>query len=170
VFLTAVIDALEGHEVAIVDIPGAFMQVNLEDESPIHVRLTGKMVDLLLEIDRELYEPYLVQERGELTMYIELLKALYGTMHAARLFWEQLSRQLIDWGFTPNPYDSCVVNKIVDGKQPTVAWHINDLKISHVAAVLVDNLIADLDSEFGKETLLSKSRGMVHDYLGMTLD
>jgi hypothetical protein len=169
VFLTAVIDALEGREVAIVDIPGAFMQVSLEDET-IHVHLTGKMVDLLLEIDRELYEPYLVQERGELTMYVELLKALYGTMRAARLFWERLSRQLIDWGFTPNPYDSCVVNKIVDGKQLTVAWHVDDLKISHVAAVVVDNLIADLDSEFGKETLLSKSRGKVHDYLGMTLD
>jgi hypothetical protein len=46
------------------------------------------MVDLLLEIDRELYEPYLVQERGELTMYVELLKVLYGTMHAVQLFWE----------------------------------------------------------------------------------
>jgi hypothetical protein len=39
-----------------VDIPGAFMQVDLDDEM-IHVRLTGKMVELLLEIDRELYEP-----------------------------------------------------------------------------------------------------------------
>jgi hypothetical protein len=87
VFLMAVIDALEGREVAIIDIPGTFMQVDLEDET-IHVLLTGKMVELLLEIDRELYEPYLVQERGELTMYIELLKALYGTMHAAQLFWE----------------------------------------------------------------------------------
>jgi hypothetical protein len=169
VLLTAVIDALEGREVAIVDIPGAFMQVDLEDET-IHVRLTGKMVNLLLKIDRELYAPYLVQERGELTMYVELLKTLYGTMRAAQLFWERLSRQLDDWGFTPNPYDSCVVNKIVDGKQLTVAWHVDDLKISHIAAVVVDNLITNLDSEFGKETPLSKSWGKVHNYLGMTLD
>ncbi len=27
-----------------------------------------------------------------------------------------------------------MVNKIVDGKQLTVAWHIDDIKISHVAA------------------------------------
>jgi hypothetical protein len=104
-------------------------------------------------------------------MYIELLKALYGTMRAARLFWERLSKQLVDWGFTPNPYDSCVVNKMVDGKQLTVAWHVDDLKILHVSTKVVDDLIADLDSEFGKETpSLSKSRGKVHDYLGMTLD
>jgi hypothetical protein len=54
----------------------------------IHVRLTSKMVDLLLKIDQELYKPYLVQERGELTMYVKLLMTLYGTMRAARLFWE----------------------------------------------------------------------------------
>ena len=59
---------------------------------------------------------------------------------------------------------------MVDGKQLTVAWHVDDLKISHVSAKVVDDLIADLDSEFGKETPLSKSRGKVHDYLGMTLD
>ncbi len=169
VFLTAVIDALENREVAIVDIPGMFMQVDLDDEM-IHVRLTGKMVELLLEIERELYEPYLVRERGELVLYVELLKALYGTIRAARLFWERLSAQLVEWGFTPNPYDSCVVNKMVDGKQLTVAWHVDDLKISHVATEVVDSLIEDLDREFGKETPLSKSRGKVHDYLGMTLD
>jgi hypothetical protein len=63
-----------------------------------------------------------------------------------------------------------MVNNIVDGKQLTVAWHVNDIKISHVATGVVDDLIADLDSEFGKETPLSKLWGKVHDYLGMTLD
>jgi hypothetical protein len=169
VFLTAVIDALENRDITVVDIPAAFMQVDLDDET-IHVRLTGKMVELLLEIDRELYEPYLVRERGEIIMYVELLMALYGTMRAARLFWERLSRQLVDWGFTPNPYDSCVVNKMVDVEQLTVAWHVDDLKILHVSAKVVDDFIADLDSEFGKETPLSKSRGKVHNYLGMMLD
>jgi hypothetical protein len=82
VFLMAIIDALENRDVAVVDIPGAFMQVDLDDET-IHVSLAGKMVELLLEIDHELYKPYLMQERGEMIMYIKLLKALYGTMRAA---------------------------------------------------------------------------------------
>jgi hypothetical protein len=77
---------------------------------------------------------------------------------------------LVDWGFIANLYDSCVVNKIVDGKQLTVAWHVDDIKISHVATKVVNDLIADLNSEFGKETPLSKLWGKVHDYLGMTLD
>ena len=101
---------------------------------------------------------------------MELLKALYGTLRAARLFWEKLSKTLVEWGFEINPYDRCVANKMVNGKQLTVGWHVDDLKISHVDTTVVDQFINDLDREFGKETPLSKSRGKTHDYLGMILD
>ena len=90
VMLTAVIDALEGREVAVVDVPGAFMQADMDEL--VHVRFTGKMVDLLLEIDPEMYGPCVVIEKGEKVIYIELLKARYGTLRAARLFWESSGR------------------------------------------------------------------------------
>jgi hypothetical protein len=164
-----VIDALEGRDVAVIDVPGAFMQADMDEL--VHVRFTGKMVDLLLEIDRTMYAPCVVKEGKETVMYVELLKALYGsTVRAARLFWEKLTGKLLEWGFTPNPYDPCVMNKNVDGKQLTVAWHVDDLKVSHVQTSVMDQFIADMDSEFGKETPLNQSRGKVHDYLGMTLD
>eukprot|EP00957_Ditylum_brightwellii_P156865 11939119-Ditylum_brightwellii.AAC.1 len=35
-------------------------------------------------------------------------------------------------GFVVNPFDICVANKIVDGKEQTITWHINDIKASHV--------------------------------------
>jgi hypothetical protein len=35
------------------------------------------------------------------------LKALYGTIRTAWLFWEWLSAQLVEWGFPPDAYDSC---------------------------------------------------------------
>ena len=34
-------------------------------------------------------------------------------------------------GFVSNPYDPCVINKIIDGKQMTIGWHVDDLKVSH---------------------------------------
>jgi hypothetical protein len=52
VFLTSLIDAFEGRDVATVDIPGAFMQADMDDL--VHPRLTGSMVDPLLEIDQEI--------------------------------------------------------------------------------------------------------------------
>ena len=169
VFLTTVIDAMEGRNVVVPDVPGAFMQAEIDEL--VHVRFTGAMVTLLLEIDHEMYKDYVVVERGEQVMYMELLKALYGTLRAARLFWQKLSKQLIDeWGFTPNKYDDCVVNKMVNGKQLTVVWHVDDLKVSHVDAKVVDEFVQQMDETFGQETPLTVSQGQVHDYLGMTLD
>jgi hypothetical protein len=91
VFLTAGIDDMEGREVAVVDVPGAFMQADMD--TIVHVQFTGKMVALLLEIDSA-YTPYVSIERGEKVLYVKLLKALYGTIRAARLFWEKLTTKL----------------------------------------------------------------------------
>jgi hypothetical protein len=117
-----------------------------------------------------MYGPYLVTEGKSVVIYVELLKALYGTMQAARLFWEKLSKQLIEWGYVINPYDRCVANKMINGNPCTVVWHVDDLKISQKDTQVVDAFIQQLEKTFGKETPLSKSRGKVHDYLGMILD
>ena len=34
-------------------------------------------------------------------------------------------------GFKLNPYDRCVANKEINGKQCTIIWYVDDLKISH---------------------------------------
>ena len=151
VFLTAVIDAMEGRNVVVLDVPGAFMQAKIDEL--VHVRSTGAMVTLLLDIDHEMYKDYVVVEKGEQGMYMELLKALYGTLRAARLFWQKLSKQLIDeWGLTPNQYDDCVVNKMINGQQMTVVWHIDDLKVPHVDAMEVDRFVQQMEETFGQET------------------
>ena len=68
------------------------------------------------------------------------------------------------------PYDTFVMNKTIDGKQMTIGWHVDDLKISHVDKNELENIIAKLEAEFGKETPLTVHRGKVHDYLGMIID
>ena len=169
VFLTADVDAWEGQKVAVLDVPGAFMLVDMDET--VHVQFEGEMVDKLLEIDEHLYASYVTEEKGKKVMYVELLKALYGTLRAAQLFWEKLQTKLVnDWGFTPNRYDSCVVNKEVNGKQLTVAWHVDDLKVSHQDETALDEFIGMMEEEFGKETPLTIARGPVQEYLGMTLD
>ena len=148
VFLTAVVDAWENRKVAVLDVPGAFMQVEMDEL--VHVRFEGEMVEKLLEIDHEMYASYVTIENGKKVMYVELLKALYGTQRAARLFWEKLQAKLVnEWGFTPNRYDSCVVNKMVGGRQLTVAWHVDDLKISHEEEDALDEFIGMMEAEFG---------------------
>ena len=169
VFLMAVIDAWENRKVAVLDVPGAFMQVDMDEL--VHVQFEGEMVDKLLEIDHDLYASYISEENGKKVMYVELLKARYGTLWVAQLFWEKLQTKLVnEGGFTPNRYDSCVVNKMVEGWQLTVAWHVDDLKISHEKEEALDEFIRMMENEFGQDTPLSISRGAVQQYLGMTLD
>ena len=141
--LTCVIDARENRDVAVVDIPGAFMQVNMDEL--LHMRLDGKMAEIMVRTDPEVYTKFVVMERGKKVIYVELKKDLYGTLRAALLFWQRLTAQLKEWGFEVNPYDWCVVNKTIAGKQCTIVWHVDDLKISHVEASAVGDIIDNLD-------------------------
>jgi hypothetical protein len=168
VLLTCAIDALERRDVATVDIPGAFMQADMDEV--VHMKLEGQMAELLVRLDPKLYRKYLHSNNGKPVLYVELKKALYGTLKAALLFWRRLSNQLGEWGFKVNPYDWCVANKEINGSQCTIVWHVDDLKISHVDPAVVSDIISLLSSEFGKESPLTINRGKVHDYLGMTID
>ena len=47
-------------------------------------------------------------------------------------FYNKLRSVMEGNGFIVNPYDPCVANKDVNGKQMTVLWHVDDLKVSHV--------------------------------------
>ena len=168
VLLTAVIDAKERREVITVDIPGAFMQGD-QDET-VHMKLEGTLADLLARCDPTKYQPYLTTENGKTVLYVELVKALYGTIRAALIFWRKFTKQITKWGFTVNPYDWCVANKMVQGSQLTITWHVDDLKISHVNKAVLEDLLKQLNGAFGKDGPLTIHRGKKHDYLGMWLD
>jgi hypothetical protein len=168
--ITATIDAYEGRDVATVDIPGAFLQTEQDDDEIIHVKLRAEMATLLAEINPQKYKPYLRTEGGKPVVYMKLKKCLYGTLRASLQFWKDLSGVLQEWGFELNEYDKCVANKTIHGKQCTILWHVDDLKISHVEPDVVTMIINQLSDRFGKVSALTATRGKKHDYLGMVLD
>ena len=167
-FLSCIIDALEGRNVVTMDIPGAFMQADIDEL--IHVKLVGELADLLIKVDPS-YSQFVTYENGKRVIYTELDKALYGTIQAALLFWKKLSGFLSkELGFVANPYDTCVMNKTINGKQMTIGWHVDDLKLSHVDMEVLESIISKIELEFGKEAPLTVTRGKIHEYLGMTID
>jgi hypothetical protein len=166
--LSCMIDAREERDVATIDIPVAFMQAFIDEL--VHVKFDGELIDLICQVDPSLSK-FVTMENGKRVLYTKLNKALYGTVQASRLFWERLSTFLVeDNGFERNPYDFCVVNKIVDGKQMTIVWYVDDLKISHVDPSVVGNMIDVLKAEFGQKLDLTVRRGKIHEYLGLRLD
>ena len=94
--LSCVIDAIERRHVATCDIPGAFMQSNMKTETSerVTIKLEGLMAQLLLKISPNDYEEYTEIENGKPMLYASMKKALYGTLQAALLFYENLSGEL----------------------------------------------------------------------------
>ena len=150
------------------------MQSDMEGDD-LHMKLKGKMVEILAKLNPSKYTKYARTINGKKIMYVKLKKALYGTLKAALLFWKNLTNVLIEWGFVFNPYDWCVTNKMVNGKQLTIVWHVDDLKSSHVDKNVVTKIISKLKKQYGKDAYgndypLTVCRGKKHDYLGMTLN
>jgi hypothetical protein len=172
--LPCVVDASEGRDVATCDIPGAFMQSNMKGK--VVMKLEGAMAEVIVKMDPKQYTKYVKKENGKDVIYIILAKALYGTLQAALLFWQNLLTQLQEWRFEINPYNFCVANKTIDGKQCTIVWHADDLKISHMDSNVVTTILNLLDAKYGQEIVggerapLTIIRGKIHDYLGMTFD
>ena len=106
-----------------------------------------------------------------MVIYTELSKALYRTLQADMLLWKDLSTFMInELGFITNPYDWCVINKVINGDQCTIGWHVNDLKISHVDEVITESIVEVIGNKYGKEAPLVVHHGPIHEYLGMTID
>ena len=97
--------------------------------------------------------------------------AIYGTLLGAVIFYNKLKGVLIKMGFEMNDYDECTFNKMINGKQCTIQFHVEDLKLSHLQQQELDNIIDHLKDIFGSEGgLLVASYGKIHEYLGMTID
>ena len=120
VFVTAVIDVHEGRDVArCFDIPGAFLHSDVDKD--ITMVLKGRLAELMVQVAPNLYRKNItVDRKGAAILYVKMQKALYGLLRSALLFYNMLMADLESDGFMLNPYDLCVANKVVDGKQMMV--------------------------------------------------
>ena len=150
--LSFTIGEQEERDVTTTDIPGAFMQTNVNDT--VYIRLSGPLATLLKKVDKKKYEKFVIEEGGKPVVYVRLKKALYGTFNASLQFWKVLTAELKGLGFAVNPYDECVINKTINGKQCTILWHVDDLKISHVNSKVVNIILGKLGERYGKDAPL----------------
>jgi hypothetical protein len=89
-------------------------------------------------------------------------------MKSALLFYRKLVKELKEKGFGINPYNPWVANKLVDGKQMTVRWYVDDLMISHVNQYKILKFVKYIKDIYGDN--LAKNVGLTHNYLGMTFN
>ena len=61
------------------------------------------------------------------------------------------------------------MNKVVDDKQFTILWHVDDLNTSHVNPTVISRVLSDIDAEYGKIAKMTIAWGKVHKYLRVTI-
>ena len=63
----------------------------------------------------------------------------------------KLRKDLEDIAFKVNPYNPCVANRIVQGKQLTITWRVDDIKSSHDDPRVNNNFHKWLESKYGSK-------------------
>ena len=97
------------------DIPNAFIQALIPDDRKdgnehIIMKINGALVDALLKIAPEVYGPYVVYKNGKKVIYVQVLRALYGMLIAALLWYKKFRSDLEEVRFVFNLYNPYVTN------------------------------------------------------------
>ena len=165
--LSLAIDAHQGRYVVTADVVGAYLHAMMDDF--VLMIFEGEMVEYLVQTNPTKYKDFVhTTKSGKKILYVQLIKALYGCIQSAMLWWKLLTSTLIDEGFKVNPYDQCIANRDEpDGTQCTVCWYVDDLKISHVRKEVVEEVVDKIEARYGKMTV---TRGNKHTYVGMDIE
>ena len=125
----------------------------------------NEFVDIMCEVNQE-YKKYVTVQNGKKVLYVKILRAIYGCIESALLWYQLYVSTLKGMGFKLNPYDKCVANKMINGKQCTIVWYVDDNKISHEDPTVVTEILEAIKGHFGDLVI---SRGNEHEFLGMKI-
>ena len=173
ILITGVIEAKQKRDVITLDIPNAFVQTPLPQKlEKVIMKIRGVLVDMMIELFPGVYNNFVTIERGQKVLYVRMIKALYGMLVSSMLFYQKFRKDIETIGFKINPYDRCVANRIVNGKQHTVSWHVDDVKSSHINPKVNNEFYNWCEKLYGSNLNghVKIERGKRHDYLGMVLD
>lgn len=118
----------------------------------VRMMLSSEVSEILCEV----CEDYRAYRRHNGTILVQLQKALYGYI--------QLSITLEDLGYSRNPYNKCVFNKVSDRKTNTILVYVDDLLLTSSKQSelnMVANALRDRNSGVTVKT------GQQHDFLGI---
>lgn len=131
--------ASKGYTLGAMDIEGAYLEASMDDI--VYMKIDGIALDALLEIDPS-YGDFIHDGK----LYVKLLKALYGTVQAAALWFNKISGVLNSLGYTKCDYDECVFKHKKSGS--LIALHVDDLLIASKNKTTVENEMQDIGKHF----------------------
>ena len=165
VLMCLTLAAAERRKVCAVDIGGAYLNAEREsaEGEEIIMELEPMLVSILSKVAPEV-KPF-VDEKGR--VLVMLTKAMYGTLDAAKIWYEKLTGVLLDMGFVPNTVDPCVLNKDIGGEQCTIMLYVDDLLVTCKHQAGIDEVLGQLKDSFEGDVKSSSDKDL--SYLGMHL-
>jgi len=74
---TLLIDVHKDRDVAIFDVPGAYLQAEMPKEKKLLMKFRDEFVNIMCEVNPE-YKKYVVKVNGKEVLYVKILRAIYG--------------------------------------------------------------------------------------------
>jgi hypothetical protein len=162
-FTIATIAAHEHRVVEAWDIGSAYLNAKARSDKPIYMRLDAICSGILSMIDPS-FTQFL---RDDGTMIVEVLVAIYGCIDSAKLWNDELHSSLITNGFTRNPVEPCVYNKISPKGQTTLGIYVDDIFATSHSQNELDQCY---DLLLGRYNKVNRRAGAIIPFLGMTFD
>jgi len=145
------------------DVTGAFLNAALEKGEIVYVRLTKRMAQLAVQLDKRLAE-YVLDDG---TMIAQLLKCLYGMGISPQRWFKTIRKLLRKLGFKESSWDPCFFYKTEEGDVLNyVLLYVDDLLIACENKKLEKEIHDAMVAEFEG---VSTQEGDVISYLGFTI-
>ena len=91
--------------------------------------------------------------KGETALYMKIERAIYGCIESALQWYKYYTEVLQGEGFKINPYDQCIANKDISGKQCTIAWYVDDNIVSYDDNHVLERIVKLISNHFGELTV-----------------
>ena len=142
--MTSIIDTCEERAASAAEVKGTCLKDHFDEF--LMVKLEGEQVKIMCDVNNECNK-HVTEEFGKSVLHLVLNNSLHGCVQSSLLWHTLFSTTLLEMGFTLNPYDLCVANKIIDGNQCTIVWQLDDRKMSHKSQSVVKSIVENIESK-----------------------
>ena len=147
------------------DVPGAYLNPDMPEEKFVLLKLEYEVVDIMCEVNPEFIKDA-QKEVKKKELYLRVLKALYRCIYSA-LVWYNLYKDTLENGcFVQNPYEKFTANILINGKQCTTQWYVDDNKVTHVSEDMITGVINITKKHFEAFVFSHRKK---HTLLGMDI-
>ena len=146
----------------VMDVESAYLNANYADG--IYMKLEPRVAKVMVEMDKSVQDK--IEPDGSL--YVKIEKALYGLQESAKLWYEDLGKTLVSFGFTRSNYDHALyLKKLENGERVLILVYVDDMLAAGPGEELVQ-----LKNELEKVYSISSSplSPKLFDYVGMKIE